>query len=320
MSSTMGDPVITLSGLTKRYGELVAVDHLSLTIRRGEIFGLLGPNGAGKSTTILMMLGMTEPSEGTASVCGVDPTRQPILVKRKVGYLADDVGFYEDMNAIENLMFTARLNRIPDKEGLAEAERLLEQVGLTEAKHKKVGTYSRGMRQRLGLADVLIKQPEVIILDEPTLGLDPEGVKELMQLIRRLSRQEGMTVLLSSHQLHQVQEVCDRVGLFVKGKLLAQGDVDSLANQLFPDEKVEIRFRLSAAPDPLMQKIRELEETIELRHDREADEWVMKSHADVSPEIAELAVGHQVRLLSLQQKQYGLDEIYLRYFEGGEAS
>nr|WP_200966317.1 ABC transporter ATP-binding protein [Insulibacter thermoxylanivorax] len=316
----MEDPVITLNGLTKRYGDLVAVDRLSLTIRRGEIFGLLGPNGAGKSTTILMMLGMTEPSEGSAVVCGVDPTRQPILVKKKVGYLADDVGFYDDMNAVENLMFTARLNGIPDEEGRKEADRLLEQVGLTEAKFKKVGTYSRGMRQRLGLADVLIKRPEVIILDEPTLGLDPEGIKELMQLIRRLSRQEKITVLLSSHQLHQVQEVCDRVGLFVRGKLLAQGDVESLANQLFPDEKVEIRFRLSQSPDTLIEEIRGLEHAISLQHDAGSDEWIMRAHADISPQIAELVVNHKVQLLSLKQKTFGLDEIYLRYFEGSEAS
>ncbi|GFR38009.1 ABC transporter ATP-binding protein [Insulibacter thermoxylanivorax] len=320
MGSTMEDPVITLNGLTKRYGDLVAVDRLSLTIRRGEIFGLLGPNGAGKSTTILMMLGMTEPSEGSAVVCGVDPTRQPILVKKKVGYLADDVGFYDDMNAVENLMFTARLNGIPDEEGRKEADRLLEQVGLTEAKFKKVGTYSRGMRQRLGLADVLIKRPEVIILDEPTLGLDPEGIKELMQLIRRLSRQEKITVLLSSHQLHQVQEVCDRVGLFVRGKLLAQGDVESLANQLFPDEKVEIRFRLSQSPDTLIEEIRGLEHAISLQHDAGSDEWIMRAHADISPQIAELVVNHKVQLLSLKQKTFGLDEIYLRYFEGSEAS
>jgi ABC-2 type transport system ATP-binding protein len=320
MVGTMEEPVITLTGLTKRYGELVAVDHLSLTIRRGEIFGLLGPNGAGKSTTILMMLGLSEPSEGSANVCGVDPTREPILVKRKVGYLADDVGFYEDMNAVENLMFTARLNQIPEEEALKEAERLLEQVGLSEAKHKKVGTYSRGMRQRLGLADVLIKRPEVIILDEPTLGLDPEGVKELMELIRSLSRQEGMTVLLSSHQLHQVQEVCDRVGLFVKGKLLAQGDVGSLAKQLFPDEKIEIRFRVSSASDDLIEQIRGLEQAIDLQRDEQADEWVMRAHEDVSHQVAELAVQHGARLLSLRQHEFGLDEIYLRYFEGGAAS
>lgn len=320
MSSTMDDPVITLSGLTKRYGELTAVDHLDLTIRRGEIFGLLGPNGAGKSTTILMMLGMTEPTEGKANVCGVDPTRQPILVKRRVGYLADDVGFYEDMNAVENLMFTARLNQMPDDVGRQEAERLLESVGLSEAKHKKVGTYSRGMRQRLGLADVLIKRPEVIILDEPTLGLDPEGIRELMQLIRRLSRQEGMTVLLSSHQLHQVQEVCDRVGLFVKGKLLAKGSVESLANQLFPDEKVVIRFRLSEEPEALLEQIRGLEGAIDLEHDDESGEWVLRAETDISAEIPELAVSHKVRLQSLRQHVFGLDEIYLRYFEGSEVS
>jgi len=319
MVGTMEDSVITLSGLTKRYGELVAVDHLSLTIKRGEIFGLLGPNGAGKSTTILMMLGLSEPSEGSANVCGVDPTREPILVKRKVGYLADDVGFYEDMNAVQNLMFTARLNQIPDDEARKEADRLLEQVGLSEAKHKKVGTYSRGMRQRLGLADVLIKRPEVIILDEPTLGLDPEGVKELMQLIRRLSRQEGMTVLLSSHQLHQVQEVCDRVGLFVKGKLLAQGDVGSLAKQLFPDEKIEIRFRISTATDELIGQIRGLEQVIDVEYDEKSEEWIMHSHTDLTHMVAELAVKNGARLLSLRQHDYGLDEIYLRYFEGGAA-
>ncbi len=148
MVSTMEEPVIALTGLTKRYGDLTAVDHLNLTIRRGEIFGLLGPNGAGKSTTILMMLGLSEPTEGSASVCGIDPTRQPIDVKRKVGYLADDVGFYEDMNAVENLMYTARLNRIEEEKAMQEADRLLAQVGLEEAKYKKVGTYSRGMRQR----------------------------------------------------------------------------------------------------------------------------------------------------------------------------
>lgn len=319
MVSTMEEPVIALTDLTKRYGDLTAVDHLNLSIQRGEIFGLLGPNGAGKSTTILMMLGLSEPTEGSASVCGIDPTRQPILVKQKVGYLADDVGFYEDMNAVENLMFTARLNRIEDEKAMQEVDRLLAQVGLEDAKYKKVGTFSRGMRQRLGLADVLIKQPEVIILDEPTLGLDPEGIKELMELIRRLSRQEGITVLLSSHQLHQVQEVCDRVGLFVGGKLLAVGDVSELANQLFPNEKVEIRFRLSASPESLLEQLKSLDDSIDLKKGDIEGEWIIHSAEDISAEIADTVIHHHVKLLSLHQKVYGLDEIYLRYFEGGEA-
>ena len=229
------ETIIALEGLTKRYGTFTAVDHLDLTIGKGEIFGLLGPNGAGKSTTILMMLGMTEPDEGKASVCGTDPLRNPVGVKRRVGYLPEDVGFYNDHSGLENLVYTARLNGIEAGEAKQKALKLLDRVGLSGQEHKKAGKYSKGMRQRLGLADVLIKDPEVIILDEPTLGIDPAGIRDFLDLIVHLSRQEGITVLFSSHQLHQVQQVCDRVGIFVGGKLLAEGDIESLAAQLFPE-------------------------------------------------------------------------------------
>lgn len=220
--------VIELAGLTKKYGDFTAVDNLNLNIRQGEIFGLLGPNGAGKSTTILMMLGLTEPTSGSVKVCGVNSTTQPIEVKRKVGYLPEDVGFYDDMTGIENLVYTAALNGIPKKEAREKAERLLARVGLSGQGEKKAGKYSRGMRQRLGLADVLIKNPEVIILDEPTSGIDPAGVREFMELIMQLSREEGLTVLFSSHHLNQVQQVCDRVGLFGGGKLLAEIELTDL--------------------------------------------------------------------------------------------
>jgi ABC-2 type transport system ATP-binding protein len=214
--------IIELADLTKKYGSLTAVDQLNLSIRKGEIFGLLGPNGAGKSTTILMMLGLTEPTSGSVRVCDIDPSRNPIEVKRKVGYLPENVGFYANRNGQENLLFTAQLNGLSRKEGLMKAEQLLARVGLSDAGDKKTGKYSRGMLQRLGLADVLIKDPEVIILDEPTLGIDPTGVRDFLDLIVKLSRDEGLTVLFSSHDLHQVQMVCDRVGLFVHGKLLAE--------------------------------------------------------------------------------------------------
>ena len=213
--------VIELTGLTKKYGNFTAVNDLNLQIRKGEIFGLLGPNGAGKSTTILMMLGLTEPTTGSVKVCNIDSTTHPIDVKRKVGYLPEDVGFYEDMTGIENLIYTAALNGIRKKEARAKAEQLLDRVGLLKEADKKAGKYSRGMRQRLGLADVLIKDPEVIILDEPTSGIDPAGVREFMDLIHQLSHEEGLTVLFSSHHLDQVQQVCNRVGLFSSGKLLA---------------------------------------------------------------------------------------------------
>lgn len=213
--------VIELNGLTKRYGKFTAVDRLDLAVRKGEIFGLLGPNGAGKSTTILMMLGLTEPTAGTVTVCGIDSVTDPVGVRRKVGYLPEDVGFYDDRTGPENLIYTARLNGVPRDEAAVRAGQLLARVGLAGEEKKKTGKYSRGMRQRLGLADVLIKQPEVIILDEPTSGIDPAGVRDFMDLIRRLSREEGLTVLFSSHHLDQVQQVCDRAGLFKCGKLLA---------------------------------------------------------------------------------------------------
>lgn len=220
--------IIELTDLTKKYGNFIAVNNLNLTIRKGEIFGLLGPNGAGKSTTILMMLGLTDPTSGMVKVCGINSTIHPIDVKRKVGYLPEDVGFYDDMTGPENLVYTAELNGISRQEAQIKAEQLLKRVGLSNEVKKKTGKYSRGMRQRLGLADVLIKNPEVIILDEPTSGIDPSGVREFMDLIFHLSREEGLTVLFSSHHLNQVQQVCDRVGLFGGGKLLAEIELTDL--------------------------------------------------------------------------------------------
>ena len=224
----MGEQVIVLTELTKQYGKFTAVDHIRLSIRKGEIFGLLGPNGAGKSTTILMMMGLTEPTSGIVEICGINSTTHPIEVKRKIGYLPEDVGFYDDMTGLENLMYTARLNGIPDKEAKVKALELMKRVGLEDQLKKKTGKYSRGMRQRLGLADVLIKNPEIIILDEPTSGIDPAGVQEFIELIRWLSKEEGLTVLFSSHHLDQAQKVCDRVGLFSNGKILALIDMAEL--------------------------------------------------------------------------------------------
>lgn len=224
----MSEPVIVLTEVTKQYGTSIVVDHIDMSVQRGEIFGLLGPNGAGKSTTILMMLGLTEPTSGHVKICGIDSTTHPIEVKRKIGYLPEDVGFYDDMTGLENLLFTARLNGIPASDATVRAEKLLDRVGLGTQRKKKTGKYSRGMRQRLGLADVLIKNPEIIILDEPTSGIDPAGVQEFIDMIHTLSREENLTILFSSHNLDQVQKVCDRVALFDRGKLLSLIDIGEL--------------------------------------------------------------------------------------------
>ncbi|WP_229106598.1 ABC transporter ATP-binding protein [Paenibacillus sp. 1001270B_150601_E10] len=315
------EPIIELQQLTKQYGDYKAVDQLNLTIHKGEIFGLLGPNGAGKTTTILMMLGLTEPTSGRAVICGLDPTRQALKIKSRVGYLPDDIGFYDDRTALDNLVYTARLNGLSKQEARDRALILLKKTGLIEHAEKKAGAFSRGMRQRLGLADVLIKNPEVIILDEPTLGIDPEGVKELLELISSLSRDEGLTVLLSSHHLHQVQQICDRVGLFVKGQLIASGDIQTLAKELHQEGHLHIEVGASPWTSQLESAIQALDGVLSLYHEEEQknSEGVpivsIMCNQEMTSKIAETVLASQAQLVYLRRKDYGLDDIYHRYFE-----
>ena len=310
--------MIELNGLTKKYRSFTAVDNLNLTIHKGEIFGLLGPNGAGKSTTILMMLGLTEPTSGTVEVCGINSTRQPVEVKRKVGYLPEDVGFYDDRNGVENLIYTARLNGVEPAEAKERALQLMERVGLWEELTKKTGKYSRGMRQRLGLADVLIKNPEMVILDEPTSGIDPSGIREFMELILRLSREEDITVLFSSHHLHQVQQVCDRMGLFIRGQLIAEGDIQSLSKQLFGNEPIMVEAGALHVNGKLQEAIAGIEGVSTVR--LEENIFRIGCTHDVTSDIAGLIVQSGAGLNYLKKKEYGLDDIYNRYFEGGGGS
>lgn len=232
-----GQTIIETSGLTKRYGSQTAVNGLTLQIQEGEVFGFLGPNGAGKTTSLLMFMGLTEPTSGTVRVCGFDPRRDPLHVKERVGYLPENVGFYDDMDGRQNLHFVARLNRIPDAISTERIDALLKEVGLFEEAKKKVGTYSKGMRQRLGIAEVLLKEPKIAFLDEPTIGLDPDGTNRMLDLIHSLSREKQITIFLSSHLLDQVQRICDRVGIMIKGNLVALGPIQELAKKKLGIEK-----------------------------------------------------------------------------------
>ena len=316
------DAVITATGLTKRYGQFTAVDGLDLSIVRGEIFGLLGPNGAGKTTTILMLLGLTEPTSGTVRVAGYDPVRDPLSVKSIVGYLPDNVGFYPNMTGRQNLRYTASLNRVPRKEAEERIDVLLEQVGLSDAAEKRAGKYSRGMRQRLAVADALVKRPTVLILDEPTIGIDPEGVRDLLAMLARLKDEEGMTILLSSHLLYQVQEICDRVGIFVGGHLIAAGPVPDLERQLAQDADLE--FEVSAvardggrvevsALERLGRTLEAVDGVREVRVDQRGSVTVRASR-DIQVEAARAVVDQGLLPLRLAQRGLSLDDIYDRYF------
>ena len=231
--------IIETHDLTKRYGRHTAVENLTFQVEEGEIFGFLGPNGAGKTTTLLMLLGLTRPTKGSGKVCGQDPVRDAREVKQLVGYLPENVGFYDDLNAVESLEYIANLNGMERREARERIQEALEVVGLSADTSKKVGAFSRGMSQRLGIAEVLLKDPKVLFLDEPTLGLDPDGALRLINLIQSLNQDREITVLLSSHNLYQVQKMCHRVGIMIKGKMVAEDSIEALAREKFGvgDEK-----------------------------------------------------------------------------------
>ena len=303
--------IVKTENLTKKYGSLAAVDRLNLQIEEGEVFGLLGPNGAGKTTTILMLLGLTEPSGGKAVIDGHDCTRNPIAVKRIVGYLPDNVAFYNDLTGRVNLRFVGELNNLTAAETEERIDKLLKRTGMAYAADKKVRTYSRGMRQRLGIADVLMKNPRVVILDEPTLGIDPEGMHELLDLISELAHEDGRTVLISSHQLYQVQQICDRVGIFVKGSLVACGDIASL-RETVSGEGMSIEFAASPDNEKLVKMLLSLPEVSDVTRDH--DVYIVKAKQDVRSRLADEALKGGYSLLHLKQHGGDLDDIYRRYF------
>jgi ABC-2 type transport system ATP-binding protein len=306
----MSEVVIETRELTKRYGEIVAVDGVSFAVTRGEIFGLLGPNGAGKTTTILMLLGLTDISGGKARVLGHDPERDPLAVKRRVGYMPDTVGFYDYLSARDNLRYTARLMGMSEPEREARIAAALNQVALQEVADNRVGTFSRGMRQRLGLAEILMKDVAVAILDEPTSGLDPQATLEFLDMIRALKR-EGVSVLLSSHLLERVQSVCDRVALFETGRIVLIGSVAELGRQILGGGfAVEVEAEGQGLADQLKRVpgVTAVEETgagrVRLLADR-----------DVRPEAAAAVVAAGGRLLRLSVEEPSLEMIYTRYFQ-----
>lgn len=308
----MGDLVLETKDLTKRYGDFIAVDHLDLAVRQGEVFGLLGPNGAGKTTTILMLLGLTEPTEGRVRVLGFDPSRQPLSVKERVGYMPDQVGFYDELSARENLAYIARLNAIPGSEIGRRIDEVLERVHLAEVAEKRVATFSRGMRQRLGLADVLIKRPRLIIMDEPTQGLDPELAREFLDLIREL-KEEGITILLSSHLLHQVQVICDRVGLFSRGRMELQGTVPELARKVLGGA-YRIQIQADGPATKLKDALQGVPQTIHVRR-VDGNRYEVEARSDVRADAAGAVIEAGGRLQALNIEYQSLDDIYARYFE-----
>ena len=306
----MSDNAIEVQNLTKRYGQTTVVRGISFSVGRGEIFGLLGPNGSGKTTTILMLLGLTEISDGQVRLLGHDPVREPLAVKRRAGYLPDSVGFYNNLSAADNLRYTARLNGFTPAEREERIKSSLAHAGLTDVANKHVATFSHGMRQRLGVAEILMKDAQIALLDEPTAGLDPQATIELLEIIRNL-KHRNVSVLLSSHMLERVQSVCDRVALFNKGSIVLIGTVPELGRRVLGGGfhvEVEAEGRGLAERLATVPGVTTVEAT-------GTNRMRLLAERDVRPDAAAAVVAAGGRLLSLSIEEPSLEAIYTRYFE-----
>ncbi len=296
--------MIRTENLTKVYNGKAAVDGLDLEVGEGEIFGFLGPNGAGKSTTILMLTGMIEPTGGRCLVDGIEVAKDPLKVKQIIGYLPEDVGFYGNMTGEQNLDYFARfygMDANTRKERIAELLELVHLDGVTQ----KAGEYSRGMKQRLGLAQALINDPKVLFLDEPTANLDPEGVREYRDLVEHLAG-EGKTIFVSSHILSEVREVCRTVGLLAKGKLVAQGTLDEVARTLASPESDAVRIVVETR-----ERLPELEDPEIVAVERNGTRAVVRAKADIRDRLAEVLFLEGVHVREMRIEEPDIEDVFM---------
>ncbi len=307
--------VVETTDLTKTYDNTTVVDKLNLRIEDGDIFGFLGPNGAGKTTTILMLLGLTEPTSGIARVCGYNSTREPLKVKRITGYIPEKVGFYEDLTASYNLAYTARLNGLPENLVKKTVSEALEIVGLSKTAEQIVGEFSRGMKQRLAIADVLVKMPKIAILDEPTSGIDPEGIVRMLDLIAEVAKEKQMTIVMSSHQLYQVQRICNRVGILSQGKLVAEGLLDQMSKDALGSGRFRIEVKLAEITSALVDCVKRIKGVLNV--ERTGDALFISCSEDLRAKIAKAIVEANGLLVEMKIQSFDLEDIYMKHFKEG---
>lgn len=299
--------MIRVNELTKTYGPRKAIDSLTFEARQGEILGFLGPNGAGKTTTMRILTGYMPPSSGEAFIAGYDVVKESLEVRKRVGYLPETVPLYTDMTVFDYLKFMADLRHLPNAE--ERVEETLEMVGLLDRAEGYIGNLSKGMRQRVGLAQALLHRPEVLILDEPTIGLDPAQIIEVRNIIREVGKER--TVMLSTHILSEAQQLCDRILIINKGKIVAEDTPENLQARLNGAERVQLRVR--GASEELVTKIRQMKGMQDVQAISDGlIEFQFAPGQDLRPEVARLVVESRYDLLEMRPVNLSLEEIFLR--------
>jgi ABC-type multidrug transport system ATPase subunit len=309
ISDAMDDAVLRTERLTKEYGRRTAVERLSLTVARGDVYGFLGQNGAGKSTTIRMALGLVRPTSGRVWLLGRDAVRDARRARARIGGIVEAPAFYENLSGFENLRIFAAMSGGATR---ARIEAMLDMVGLSRRARDRVRAYSHGMRQRLGIAQALLPRPEFVILDEPTDGLDPQGIVEVRQLILRMRDELGLTVMLSSHLLGEVEQLCNRVAIIDAGRLLYEGDVSELTSA-----GKSLRLRVDRAGEA--EEILSREPGLSVSRDGDGVLYV-KAAGERAADINALLVGRGFRVFELAPQRETLEEVYFRLIREATAS
>ncbi len=308
--------MITTENLTRKFGTLVAVDRLNIEVKEGDIYGFLGPNGAGKTTTIRMLSTLIKPTSGTASIMGYDVLKDPNLAKRVIGIMPERPGFYEEMTGRKQLRFYGEFYKIPREKLDARIEELMARVGMMRFIDAAIKTYSHGMRKRIAIAQALLHDPRILVLDEPSTGLDPKGVQEFRDLIRSLNK-EGYTIFLSSHVLPEIQQLCNRVGILRRGALVAEDSIENLREQLISRSMDRITVVATGVTEEMLTRIRGLDPV----DSADVAQWGMMvlaaPRANVTAEINDILVRSGAKVYSMTTLEPTLEDVFLD-ITGGE--
>ena len=300
--------------LTKIYESrkkpVIAVDHVNLRIERGAIFGILGPNGAGKTTLMMMLTGFILPSNGSAEVLGYDIVKDSLMIRRRVGILPEGLGFYDNLTGKQNLNFIAALNDVPKNERDKIVDEALKAVALDEFEERKVGAFSRGMKQRLGIAQTLIKDSEILIFDEPTAGVDPDGAKMFKDLVSKLNREQGKTILISTHLLFEVGPLCTHISIMNRGRFIIQGKTEEIVERIMGEEGYRIEVEVKSNSKALAEELKSLSGVTYVGVNER--NIYIEATSDIRSDIVRASIMKGVEILSIKRLEPSLEDIFMK--------